>query len=143
MSEGGVDNNTAADVRKAFDLVSGGIREATQRKLTEYAIRARSESVETLGVPQSWQKEVRARAAAIARLQEQDRAMVWTAIQAEVPTASTSFDPKAFEYAWRILMGEDTNQVLQGLNNFAQNRVKTYIDAITRWAVEGAAGQQR
>ena len=56
---------------------------------------------------------------------------------------STSFDPKAFEYAWRILMGEDTNQVLQGLNNFAQNRVKTYIDAITRWAVEGAAGQQR
>ena len=94
-------------------------------------------------MPQSWQKEVRARAAAIARLQEQDRAMVWTAIQAEVPTASTSFDPKAFEYAWRILMGEDTNQVLQGLNNFAQNRVKTYIDAITRWAVEGAAGQQR
>jgi len=95
MSEGGVDNNAAADVRKAFDLASGGIREATQRKLTEYAIRARSESVETLGVPQSWQKEVRARAAAIAQLQEQDRAMVWTAIQAEVPTASASFDPKS------------------------------------------------
>lgn len=129
----------ARDVKKAFDVVSGGLAEATQNKLTEYTLRAlRGEPVDELtkGLPQTWKDELNKRVEAVGKLENEEQA--WTDLQGKVESVS-SFDRKAFEYGWRIIKGADRQEVLRGIPPSLQGRVDTYMNETFKLAVEKAS----
>jgi hypothetical protein len=127
----------AGDIKKAFESAAQGLNLATELKVTEYTLRAmKGESVDELtkGLPPIWRTEINNRLNSVVMLGDQDE--TWKVIQERVKSYSQSFDPKAFEYGWRIVHGEDKHQILQGIPAKLQSRVETYINEIFKLGVE-------
>jgi|SRR3989344_7806910 len=134
----------ATDIKKAFESASGGLALATQLKITEYTLRAmKGESIDsfTQGLPPIWKTEIANRMNSVGKLENKDEA--WQIIQERVEPYSQSFDPKAFDYGWRIIHGEGRSEVLQGIPPTLQTRVETYINETFKLAVEQASQKEK
>lgn len=93
----------------------------------------------TLGLPKVWVEEIRNRVKGLGELENEEQ--TWAELQKRVEFSS-SFDRKAFEYAWRIIWGEDKEKATQGLPENARQRVDTYINETQKLATEKASEKE-
>ncbi len=119
-------------VREALRGAAGSaIVEATRRKIDSYVDRIiAGESPQTLltGLPVGWIQEIQGRVSTI-RSNVADPENTWRRLQD--PTRSVNAaDRKVFDYACRILQGENPSEVTRALPETWKGGVNNYINGI-------------